>query len=178
MVTKTKAVFLDRDGVIARPYIKKGKSISARKYKEFKLLPKVKEAIVKLKKNNFIIIVITNQPDISKGLLKLSEVKKMHQKLFANTLIDDIFLCPHDEINNCKCRKPKPGLLIKAIKKYNIDIAKSYLIGDRLKDIEAAENINLKSLFIKRNYHEPQPSKQLRTFHSLNMSVKYILYEL
>ena len=99
----------------------------------------------------------------------------MHLKLKNEILIDQIYTCMHNKFENCECRKPKAGMLIKAIKDYNINVNKSYLIGDRYSDIEAAKKIKCKSIFIDRNYDEIRPVDQIKTVDSLNQAVNYIL---
>jgi len=139
-----KAVFLDRDGVINRDigYIWKRQ--------DFEWLPKVPEAIKYLKSMNYLVIVITNQAGVAKNLYTLKDVIELHKQINNelksnfNTKIDDFFICPHKNEDNCNCRKPKPGMIIEAIKKWNIDeIDKSFLIGDKLIDIEAARAANV-----------------------------------
>ena len=170
----SKAVFIDRDGVISSPFIRNGKSISPRKFKEFKLLPKVKKGILELKKKNFLTIVITNQPDISKEKLDIQEVNKMNNFLINTLGLDDLYMCPHQDTDNCKCRKPKTEMLKKSIIKYNIDISKSYVIGDRKTDILMANKIKCKSIFINRKYLEESPITQTITMPSFYKAAQYI----
>tara|TARA_S200000501_G_C20775758_1_gene722606 strand:- start:374 stop:754 length:381 start_codon:yes stop_codon:yes gene_type:complete len=119
-------------------------------------------------------IVITNQPDISKGILDIKEVNKMNDFLLNILGLDDLFMCPHQDLDNCKCRKPKTGMLKISIKKYNIDISKSYLIGDRKTDILMANKIKCKSIFINRKYKEESPSTQSITMPSFYKAAQYI----
>lgn len=139
-----KAIFLDRDGIINKDigYIWKRK--------DFIWLPKVPEAIKYAKSMNYLVIVITNQAGVAKNLYTLNNVIELHKQINNelksnfNTKIDDFFICPHRNEDNCNCRKPKPGLIIEAIKKWNIDeIDESFLIGDKLIDIEAARAANV-----------------------------------
>ena len=169
-----KAVFLDRDGVINRCINIKKKCFAPKFYRDFKLYPYVKSSIIKLKKKNYLIIVVTNQPDICKKKIKIEEINKMNNKLL-DIGVDDIFICPHDQKSNCNCRKPKIGLINKVKKKYKIDYNRSYLIGDRQSDIELAKKINCHPLFINRYYLENQNYNVNHTFYSLNGAVNYIL---
>ena len=172
-MVKSKAVFLDRDGVLNIPKIYKKKSYAPLKFKHFKLYPSVKKFCQTLKKK-FLIIIVTNQPDVKKGTLKISELKKMHNKLFDQIKYDDLFYCTSLTIRS-KFRKPNPGMLLKAIKKYNINSKKSYLIGDRWSDIEAGNSIGCKTIFIDRNYNEQKPEKFAFKAKSFTMASKYIL---
>jgi D-glycero-D-manno-heptose 1,7-bisphosphate phosphatase len=174
VVNKNKAIFLDRDGVISKPIIIKRKTYAPRKFKEFKLYPFVRYYLSKLKKKNFFLIVVTNQPDINNQLVDIKEINKMHKKLLT-THIDDIFLCPHTKEEMCKCRKPKTGMIKEAIKKYKINPKKSFLIGDRLIDIQAGRKMNCMNIFIDRNYDEKKPEKVVPFVKSFRQAAKYIL---
>ena len=120
------------------------------------------------------IIIVTNQPDISRGKLSLEDFNKMTKKIFKILQVDDLFFCPHTQEINCGCRKPKIELFNKAIKKYNIDLKKSYMIGDRRSDIEAGELIKCKTIFIDRNYAEKKPFNYNYKCNNLLNSLKYI----
>ena len=153
-----KAIFLDRDGVINKIIIKNGLPFSPSSFAELEILPGVKESILKLQKLNFLCLVVTNQPDVSRGKIEKKTVIQMNNYLKDEIKLDDFFVCYHDDHDNCKCRKPKPGLLLDATKKWNIDLKKSYMIGDRWKDVRAGINAGCKTIFINNNYKE---SKQV-----------------
>ena len=119
--------YFDRDGVIVRSKVINGKPFAVRSINEFRILPYVIPLIDKLKKN-FLIFVVTNQPDLKTGKLKLQDLNLMHKQLLNKTKIDQIFVCPHNDADNCECRKPKIGLFIQASKVYNINFSKSYLV--------------------------------------------------
>ena len=170
-----KAIFLDRDGVINRGFVREGKSYAPLKIEDFKLLPYVKESIEKLINNGFLIIVVTNQPDISDGLLSQEVLDLMHNKLKEKLAVTDIFFCPHSKNENCECRKPKSGMIIAAAKKYKINFPKSFLVGDRASDIEAGRRVGCRLIFINRNYQEPKPISQEKTVNNLRTATNYIL---
>jgi D-glycero-D-manno-heptose 1,7-bisphosphate phosphatase len=151
---KSKAIFLDRDGVIDKVITRKGKISCPRKLKEFKILPNVKKCLKIFKEMGFLNIIVTNQPDISRGFLKRENLEKMHRVIMKRLPVDEIKVCPHDNKDNCSCRKPKPGLILEAVKKWSIDLKKSYLIGDSWKDIEAGKTAGLKTLLIRRKYNK------------------------
>ena len=169
------AVFLDRDGVLSRGYIRDGKSYAPRKIEEFKLLPYAAISVERLRKNGFLVIVVTNQPDINNGLVTIEVVNKMHSLLREKIKINDIFVCPHSKNENCSCRKPKPGMLIDAAKKYNINLRKSFMIGDRASDIEAGLEAGCRTIFLNRHYKEPGPVYQEKTFLSIHSATNYII---
>lgn len=143
-------IFLDRDGVInidSPDYIKNES--------EFEFIPKSPEAIALLSKNGFNVIVITNQSLIGRKMAEQKTLdaifKKMEQGVEkAGGTIKDIFFCPHTPEDNCLCRKPNPGLILKAKKKYNIDLNKSLMVGDSAKDIECARNAGCSKALLVR----------------------------
>ena len=169
-----KAIFLDRDGVINKTFIKNSLPISPPSFDLLEILPNIKESILRLKKLNFVCLVVTNQPDVSRGKIEKKTVIKMNNYLKDEIKLDDIFVCYHDDHDNRKCRKPKSGLLLDAGKKWNIDLKKSYMIGDRGKDIEAGRCIGCKTIFIDYNYKEAKPKNSNFTAHSLLSSVHII----
>ena len=172
-----KAIFLDRDGVINKIFIKNNLPFSPPSFDLLEILPGVKESIKRLKKLNFICLLVTNQPDVSRGKIEKKTVIKMNNYLKDEIKLDDIFVCYHDDQDNCKCRKPKPGLLLEASKKWNVDLTKSYMIGDRLKDIEAGRRAGCKTIFIDYNYKETKVKNSNFITDSLVNSV-YIIEKL
>ena len=169
-----KAIFLDRDGVINKILVKNNLPFSPSSFNLLEILPGVKESILRLKKLNFVCLVVTNQPDVSRGKISKKTVIKMNNYLKNEIKLDDIFVCYHDDRDNCKCRKPKPGLLLAACKKWNIDLKRSYMIGDRWKDIEAGRSVGCKTILIDYNYKETKPKNPNFTADSLLSSV-YII---
>ena len=99
----------------------------------------------------------------------------MHEKLRTKLKLTDIYFCPHSKNENCECRKPKPGMIHSAVKKYKINISNSFFVGDRASDIEAANAIRCRSIFINRNYKETKPITQEKTVNSLKSGTNYIL---
>ncbi|MCF0206674.1 MAG: HAD family hydrolase [Bacteroidales bacterium] len=148
----TKAVFLDRDGVINRELGHYCTNIS-----EFEILEDVADSIKMLKDAGFLVIMISNQGGIAKGLYSVDDLAEMHLKLQKNlrehdTCIDDMFICMHhDSVSRCLCRKPNSLLLEKAIAIYGIDKSQSYMIGDSERDIIAAQNAGVKGILIESN---------------------------
>ena len=147
----TKAIFLDRDGVINKERKDYVKSID-----EFQILDGVPESIKMLKEKGFVVIVITNQSAINRGLVTIETLNKIHnyfQKFLKenNTFIDDFYFCPHRPDENCQCRKPNPGMLIKAVQDYNIDMNQSFMIGNSLTDVQAAQKAGCKGILLNQN---------------------------
>lgn len=158
LLNKQRAIFLDRDGTI-NEYVGFLSQIE-----NFKLKPGVSEAIKMINESGYLAIVITNQPVIARGELKVEELEKIHNKMETllgqdGAYVDDIFYCPHHphagyegeipELKiHCDCRKPKPGLFFKAVEKYHIDVSSSWMIGDSDIDIEAGMNAGCKVAYI------------------------------
>ena len=158
MVTRNRAVFFDRDGTLIKTFVSKKNIPIAIKYlKDFKLLKNVKTVVNKLSKK-YLIIVITNQPDVSTGKNKKNNVTKINLKLKNLLKIDQIYTCYSDKDNNFM-RKPNPGMIYKAKKKYNIKLKKSFVVGDREKDILAGKRAKCKTILIHKNYNKNNLSK-------------------
>lgn len=151
------AVFLDRDGVINRSVVRNGKPFPPENLAAMELIPGVPEAMQLLTNQGFLLIVVTNQPDVAKGITARDTVEEINGYLKNCLPIDEIFTCYHDDQANCDCRKPAPGSLLSAAQKHHIDLEKSYMIGDRWRDIEAGERAGCRTIFIDYGYDEKQP---------------------
>ena len=168
---KKKAFFLDRDGVINESLVEKNKPKAPLDLSQFRIIEGVKESLQILKQKNYLNIIITNQPDVNLGILSKSTVSEMHKIIYEELAIDDIFVCFHNDKDNCFCRKPKPGLVYEAEKKWGIDTDNSFLIGDRWRDIDLASTLGIKSFFIDYNYNEPKPKNYNHKVSSLKEAV-------
>lgn len=155
---KVRAIFLDRDGVINHSVIRSGKPYPPDSLTETTIPEDVPSSLQKLKAKGFLLVVVTNQPDVAKGKQRKEVVESINQFLCSKLPIDDIFVCYHTDSDQCDCRKPKPGMLLDAAKKWNIDLAESFMVGDRWRDIEAGINAGCKSLFIDFGYDEKRPT--------------------
>lgn len=166
-MSKIKAVFIDRDGVInddtGHYYIYR--------VEDFKINNGIVDGLKILSKSGYKLILITNQAGIAKGEYTHEDVDKVHTYLtqqlrFKGIVLTDIFYCPHhDSISECNCRKPKPGMILEAINKYEIDPNQSYLIGDSPRDIQAGESAGLKECFkIESNQSIVNICKKIASF--------------
>ena len=153
---KNRAVFLDRDGVLNRAYVKNGRPYPPMSLSELEILPGVSESLQALHGAGFKLIVVTNQPDVARGSVEKKVVEEINNYLLHKLSIDEFKTCYHDDANACSCRKPKPGALIEAAHQYSIDLYSSYMVGDRWRDIEAGQNAGCKTIFIQYNYAETQ----------------------
>lgn len=147
--TGNRAVFFDRDGVLNEPLIMSGKSYAPLRYEDFKLYPEAPTAVARVKAAGFLTILVTNQPEIARGNLKLSELARMHEALQVMLDLDGIYVCPHDPAEGCECHKPEPGLLVRAAQEHGIDLSASYLIGDRWRDMGAGRNAGCTTILIE-----------------------------
>ena len=102
--------------------------------------------------------MVTNQPDVARGTQKRDKVEEIDRRLRAELPLDDVFTCFHDDGDACDCRKPRPGLLIRAAEQYGIDLGRSYLTGDRWRDIDAGASAGCRTIWIDRGYAEPPPA--------------------
>lgn len=151
------AVFLDRDGVLNEAVVRDGKPFAPAALAELQVPPGTKEALLKLKEQEFLLLVITNQPDVSRGSQKREVVEAIHRHLQSELPLDDIFTCYHDDQDACACRKPEPGLVIRAAEQYGIDLRRSFLAGDRWRDIDAGARAGCRTIWIDRGYAERSP---------------------
>jgi len=170
------AVFLDRDGVLNRAAVRDGKPFSPSGIQELDLLPQVASSLLDLKAHGFALIVITNQPDVARGQQPRAAVEAIHQELASTLPIDDIFVCYHDDADDCACRKPQPGLLLEAQRKHNIDLSRSFFVGDRWRDIDAGHAAGCKTVLIDYGYSERAPAQPPEaTVRSLREAADWII---
>lgn len=153
---KTRAVFLDRDGVISRSLVRDGLPFAPTRLSDFEILPETPEACRRLKQAGFLLIVVTNQPEVGRGTVTKETVEAMHTKMCRELPIDRVGVCYHPGHgqSNCDCRKPKPGLLLKSAQELNIDLAQSWMVGDRWRDIDCGVAAGCRTVFIDRRYAE------------------------
>jgi D-glycero-D-manno-heptose 1,7-bisphosphate phosphatase len=152
-----RAVFLDRDGVINQAIVRDRMPYPPASLDELKILPGVSEALEKLHAAGYLLIVVTNQPDVARGTAKKIDIEQMNFHLLCRLPLDDIKTCYHDSGDGCLCRKPLPGALHEAAKDHDIDLSKSFMVGDRWRDIEAGQRAGCKTFFINYHYSERQP---------------------
>jgi len=170
-----RAVFLDRDGVINRAMVREGKPYPPANLAELEILPGVPEALVSLHDAGFMLIVVTNQPDVARGITSVAVVEEINNYLAHRLPIDEFRTCYHDGGDGCDCRKPLPGALLSAARKHGIDLGMSYMVGDRWRDTEAGQRAGCKTFFIDYGYAEKQPELVDFRVHSLNEAAQIIL---
>jgi D-glycero-D-manno-heptose 1,7-bisphosphate phosphatase len=165
-----RAVFLDRDGVINRALERDGFPYAPVSLNEFEIYPEVPAACAKLKAAGFLLVVATNQPDVGRGTLKQEVVESIHAEMCRQLPIDRVEVCYHpgNGLSDCDCRKPKPGLLLHAASELDIDLAQSWMVGDRWRDVDCGHAAGCKTIFIDRDYSEEL--KQKPDFSARNLS--------
>src|SRR5205085_935468 len=148
MPRRARAVFLDRDGVLNRALVREGKPYPPDSLDQLEILPDVPEACSKLKRAGLKLLVVTNQPDISRGTRSRQAVDEMNRLVQSRLELDDVRVCPHDDGDGCACRKPAPGLLVDAARDWNISLEASVMVGDRWRDVESGRRAGCKTVFI------------------------------
>lgn len=149
-----RAVFLDRDGVLNRVIVREGKPHPPSEAAELEVLPGVPQACAKLREAGFLLIVVTNQPDVARGTQERAVVEAINDSLRTLLPLDDIRVCYHDDSDGCVCRKPEPGLILEAAARWGIDLSQSYMVGDRYKDIEAGYRAGCLTVLVGGGYRE------------------------
>lgn len=152
-----RAIFLDRDGVLNQSVVREGKPYPPANADEVVILPGVAGALRKLKAAGYLLIVVSNQPDVARGTTPREVVEGINARLGRELLIDAFRMCYHDSPDNCHCRKPKPGMLTDAAREFGLDLAACYMVGDRWRDIEAGQAAGCATVFIDYGYDEKQP---------------------
>jgi D-glycero-D-manno-heptose 1,7-bisphosphate phosphatase len=156
--TLNRAVFLDRDGVVNQAVVRDGKPYPPSSAEELRLVDGAEECLPRLREAGFVLLVVTNQPDLARGTQTPAEVEAIHGRIRAALPIAAFYVCPHDSGDGCDCRKPRPGLIHRASAEHQIDLSRSYMIGDRWRDMDAAESAGVTGVFINYEYAERGPS--------------------
>jgi D-glycero-D-manno-heptose 1,7-bisphosphate phosphatase len=151
------AVFLDRDGVLNRAFFRDGVPRPPASLEALEILPSVPAALSALKSHGYGLVVVTNQPDVARGTATRALVESIHEYLLAHLQLDAILTCFHDSADHCRCRKPKPGMLLQAAHDFAIDLSSSFMVGDRPGDVEAGRRAGCRTIFVDCGYREAAP---------------------
>jgi D-glycero-D-manno-heptose 1,7-bisphosphate phosphatase len=152
-----RAVFLDRDGVLNDAIMRNGRSHPPANLDELRVADGAVEALRLLKQAGFLLIVVTNQPDVGRGTQSREAVEEMNRTLAKVLPVDEWMVCWHDSPENCDCRKPKPGMVLDAAARHGIDLSRSFLIGDRWRDVDCGHAAGVRTVWIDRGYRERGP---------------------
>jgi D-glycero-D-manno-heptose 1,7-bisphosphate phosphatase len=170
------AVFFDRDGVLNKAAVRDGRPYPPASVDELEIVWGASAAVRKLRDLGFLIVVVTNQPDVGRGTQTRAEVEKMNAAIGRSIAIDDFLVCYHDDGDGCDCRKPAPGLLLRAAAQHEIELASSYMVGDRWRDVEAGSRAGCKTILIDFGYRERSPAKDPDArVKSLDQAVDWIV---
>ena len=170
-----RAVFFDRDGVINRAVVRGGKPYPPDALEQLEILPGVPQALQDLRAAGFLNVVVTNQPDVASGRQRREVVEQMHARLLSTLALDAIKACYHLDSAGCACRKPRPGMLLEAARELGIDLAASALLGDRWRDVGAAQAAGCAAYFIDYGYTERRPAPPFVTVKSASEAAAIIL---
>jgi D-glycero-D-manno-heptose 1,7-bisphosphate phosphatase len=168
MTIARRAVFFDRDGVLNKPLVVNGKPHAPASLSETEIYPEARGLLEKLRALDYLLFVVTNQPNVSKGIHSRKNIEDINRALIAALSPDGIFVCYHRDEDACMCRKPKPGLLLEASRKYKLDLSECYMVGDRWRDIEAGQNAGCTTVWIDCGYQEKTPTRH--DFHAFSLS--------
>ena len=172
-----KAVFLDRDGVLNNTFVVDGIPKPPGNISEVQILDGVVFSIQLLKIYGYLPIVVTNQPDVARGDRKQSEIVSLNRYIGSLTGIDHFYTCFHDDLDKCECRKPAPGLILQAAKELSVDLACSFMVGDRWRDVSAGQAAGCIVYFIDYSYGEVAPQMPFIKVSSLLEATKKIIGE-
>ena len=148
------AVFLDRDGVLNRAVIRDGKPYPPSSAEAVEILPGVPQALEELRSAGFLLLVVTNQPDVGKGSQSRDAVEAIHSNLRSQLPIDEIFVCYHVDADACNCRKPAPGMLEQAAARFGLHLPACYMVGDRWRDVDAGHRAGCRTILLDYGYQE------------------------
>lgn len=149
-----RAVFLDRDGVLNRAFVRAGVPYPPASVAAVEILPGVRVALDLLAASHFALIVVTNQPDVARGTQTRGEVERINTHLQACLPLDAVYTCYHDTPDGCACRKPKPGLLLQAAGEHDLALDESFMVGDRWSDVAAGAAAGCTTLLIDTSYNQ------------------------
>ena len=152
-----RAVFLDRDGVLTRALVRDGQAYAPVTAAEMEIDADAPAALARLKAAGFLLVMVTNQPDVARGIIRREDVESMHATLRAALPLDECMVCYHDDGDGCDCRKPRPGMLLLAAATHGIDLRQSYMIGDRWRDVDAGAAAGCGTVWIDQGYRERAP---------------------
>lgn len=170
-----RAAFLDRDGVINHAPVRNGLPYTPESVSALKVLPGVVEAINMIRNADYMVIVVTNQPDVGARKKPRQSVEEIHDRLLETMAVNEIRVCYHTDLDRCRCRKPQPGMILDASREHNIDLSRSFLVGDRWRDVDAGKAAGCKTYFIDLGYKESLRAKPDHTVQNLPAAIRHVL---
>jgi D-glycero-D-manno-heptose 1,7-bisphosphate phosphatase len=170
-----RAVFLDRDGVLTRIIVRDGKPLAPLHRADLEVIAGVAGALEQLRRAGWLLVVVTNQPEVARGRTTRDEVEAMHERLAADLGLDDIRVCYHDDVDRCACRKPAPGMLYQAAVDRDITLADSYMVGDRWRDVGAGRQAGCGTVLVESGHTEDVPMDPDIRVPDLRRAAEWIL---
>jgi transaldolase len=174
-VTLRSAVFLDRDGVLNDSGVIDGLPHPPETLAELRIIPGAVEACHQLREAGLLLVGVSNQPDIARGKVTRGVVDAINDEVTRRMGLDALLVCPHDDVDHCDCRKPLPGLLLRAARIMDIDLSRSVMVGDRWRDVEAGRRAGCATIFVDNHYREAKPGSADVVAQGLKEAVPYIL---
>jgi D-glycero-D-manno-heptose 1,7-bisphosphate phosphatase len=171
------AVFLDRDGVLNEAIVRNGKPYPPPDPSQLVITRGAPAALEGLKREGFLLIVVTNQPDVARGTVSRADIDEINAQLSAILPLDGIEVCEHDDNGQCDCRKPKPGMILRARDRFRVDLAGSFMVGDRWRDIEAGRRAGCRTILIGDGYGEAFPYAPTIKLASLPGAASWIIQQ-
>lgn len=168
-------VFLDRDGVVVRTEVRAGKAYAVWRLEDLDILPGVPAAVEALVQAGWLVMLVTNQPDVGAGKVERSVVEAMNETLRRSLPLTDIRVCYHTREDGCSCRKPKPGMLLDLAQAWGIDLERSVMVGDRFGDIDAGKAAGCRTILVDCAYDEPMGAEPDFRVASLSEAADLIL---
>jgi D-glycero-D-manno-heptose 1,7-bisphosphate phosphatase len=169
------AVLLDRDGVLNRVFVRDGASHPPAHPNEFEFLPGVAEALERLDAAGFALAVVTNQPDVARGTQTRAAVEALNDRVRQSLPVLDVLTCFHDTPDGCACRKPRPGLLLEAAERWGLDLAGSFMVGDRWSDVEAGRAAGCRTVLVETPWSGRTHCRPDRCVRDLPEAAEWIL---
>jgi D-glycero-D-manno-heptose 1,7-bisphosphate phosphatase len=174
-VVRRPAVFLDRDGVLNEAPVVNGTPHPPATPAELRVIPSAIGACRRLKEAGYVLVVVTNQPDIARGTETMAGAQALNNAVAVEMPIDEFVICPHDDADGCPCRKPLPGMLLDAAGRMGLDLAHSFMVGDRWRDIEAGRRAGCTTVLVDRGYTERKPQDPDIVVNELVEAVPHML---
>lgn len=156
-LSRRPAVFLDRDGVLNDAIVVDGAPQPPVSPSDLRVIPSAADACRQLREAGYVLVVVTNQPDVARGTETIAGVQALNAAVAAQVPIDVFVICPHDDADGCACRKPMPGMLLDSADRLGLDLEHSFMVGDRWRDVEAGRRAGCATVFVDRGYTERKP---------------------
>jgi D-glycero-D-manno-heptose 1,7-bisphosphate phosphatase len=169
------AAFLDRDGVLNEPVLRAGRPYPPEAVKDVRVLPGALESCRRLSDAGLKLVCVTNQPDIARGTQDSATVAAINEYVRELLNLDEVVVCPHDDVDGCDCRKPLPGMILEAATRLDLDVSRSVTVGDRWRDVEAGRAAGTWTVFVDYGYNERQPDGPDLIVKDLKEAVPWII---